>query len=283
MQFVKDKEWLIENLDNEDLRIVDCRYDLSNPNLGKTLYEKSHIPGASYFGLKEQLSSPVKKHGGRHPLPDLKQFKRTLENAGIDCSKKVLAYDNGGSMYASRLWWLLKYLGHEEVYILEEGFSGWQASGYPLTDDIPDFDPVDYKTDLQEEILASVDEVKAIVESKKQSPVLIDSRAHERYLGKVEPIDQIAGHIPGAINKVWDEGLDKGSFKSKDEQQKRFSELDLEEPIVVYCGSGVSATPNYIALKMAGFQNVKLYAGSYSDWISYEENDIETGIETKKD
>lgn len=283
MQFVKDKEWLIENLDQEDLRIVDCRYDLSDSNLGKTLYKKSHIPGASYFDLKEQLSSPVKKHGGRHPLPDLEEFKMALEKAGIDRSKKVIAYDDGGSMYASRLWCLLKYLGHEIVYILEEGFSGWQSSNYPLTEDIPSFERADYEIDLQEEMLASVEQVREIVESKENSPVLIDSRARKRYLGEVEPIDQIAGHIPGAINKVWDEGLDKGSFKSKDEQQKRFSELDLEEPIVVYCGSGVSATPNYIALKMAGFQNVKLYAGSYSDWISYEENDIETGIETKKD
>ena len=276
MEFVKDREWLIEKLHHDDVRIVDCRYDLSDSNAGKNLYKESHIPGSTYFDLKEQLSSPVQKHGGRHPLPDLEHFKMSLEQAGIDRSKKVIAYDDGGLMYASRLWWLLKYMGHEDVYILEEGFNGWEDSGYPVTNKSPQFENVEYEIDLQEEMLASIEEVQDIVESKKSSPVLIDSRAHERYIGEVEPIDRIAGHIPGAINKVWDESLDKGSFKSSEEQKERFSELDPEEPVIVYCGSGVSATPNYIALKMAGFKNVKLYAGSYSDWISYDENEVET-------
>ncbi|MDN6195636.1 MAG: hypothetical protein L0I93_04025 [Atopostipes suicloacalis] len=124
MEFVKDKKWLVKNIENDAVRIIDCRYDLSEPNIGENLYKESHIPGASYFDLKEQLSSPVKKHGGRHPLPDLEVFKNNIEKAGIDRSKKVIAYDDGGMMYASRLWWLLKYIGHEDVYILEEGFNG---------------------------------------------------------------------------------------------------------------------------------------------------------------
>ena len=280
---MKDKKWLFENLENDELRIIDCRYDLTDPQAGRTLYQESHIPGASYFDLKEHLSSPVKKHGGRHPLPDLEVFKKQVEKAGIDRSKKVVAYDDGGSMYAARLWWLLNYIGQEEVYILEEGFTGWEEMDYPVSTEIPTFDSTDYKMDIQEEMLASVEDVREIVESEEKTSVLIDSRAHERYLGEVEPLDRIAGHIPGAINKEWTDSLDQGVFKSGAEQKERFSALDIDEPIVVYCGSGVSATPNYIALKMAGFTNVKLYAGSYSDWISYEDNEIATGVETKED
>lgn len=283
MEFVKDKKWLHENLGNDEVRIIDCRYDLTDDKAGRNLYEESHIPGASYFDLKEQLSSTVKKHGGRHPLPDLKDFKKQVEEAGIDRSKKVIAYDDGGSMYAARLWWLLHYIGHEEVYILEEGFQGWEEMDYPISTEIPAFDSTNYDMDIQAEMLASVDEVREIVEGTKKSPVLIDSRDHERYIGEVEPLDRIAGHIPGAINKEWTDGLEQGAFKSSAEQKERFSELDVDEPIVVYCGSGVSATPNYIALKMAGFKNVKLYAGSYSDWVSYKENEIATGVETKED
>lgn len=279
MEFVIDKKWLVEHLENDAIRVIDCRYDLTDPDAGRKLYQESHIPGASHFDLKEHLSAPVKKHGGRHPLPDLEVFKKQVEKAGIDQSKTVVAYDDGGSMYAARVWWLLKYIGHEKVYILEEGFTGWEEIGYPVTTEIPDFDPVEYEMDIQEEMLASMEEVQEIVESEKKTSVLIDSRAHERYLGEVEPLDRIAGHIPGAINKEWTEGLDDGSFKNSEAQKERFSELDKDEPIVVYCGSGVSATPNYIALKMAGFENVKLYAGSYSDWISYEENEIATGEE----
>lgn len=283
MEFVKDKKWLLENINNDAVRIIDCRYDLSDANAGRNLYNESHIPGATYFDLKEHLSSPVEKHGGRHPLPDLEAFKKQIEKAGIDQSKKVVAYDDGGLMYASRLWWLFKYIGHEEVYILEEGFNGWEEIDYPVTNDIPSFTHLEYEIDIQEDMLASTEEVRDIVEKKNKLPLLIDSRAHERYIGETEPIDQIAGHIPGAINKEWNEGLHQASFKSNGEQKERFSELDTEDPIVVYCGSGVSATPNYIALKMAGFKNVKLYAGSYSDWVSYEENEVVTGIETKKD
>lgn len=283
MAFLKDKKWLAENIENDTVRIIDCRYDLNDPKIGRKLYEKSHLPKAAYFDLKKQLSSTVKEHGGRHPLPDLEAFKKAIENAGIDRSKKVIAYDAGGMMYAARLWWLLKYIGHEEVYILEEGFNGWKEADYPISDEIPNFETLEYEMNIQEDMLAKMEEVQELVENKENSPVLIDSRSHERYLGEEEPIDRIAGHIPGAMNKVWEESLKNGSFKSSKEQKERFAELDLDEPIIVYCGSGVSATPNYIALKMAGFKNVKLYAGSYSDWISYEENEIETKRETERD
>ncbi|MEY8293024.1 sulfurtransferase [Carnobacteriaceae bacterium 52-44] len=283
LDFVVNKEWLIENLENEEVKIIDCRYDLANSDLGKELYQESHLPGAFHFDLKEQLSAPVSKHGGRHPLPDLNQFKKDIEKVGIDKSKTVIAYDDGSAMYASRFWWLLKYVGHEKVYVLNEGFAGWMEAEYPITKEIPKSIPVKYEVNIQKDMLASVKEVKDIVENDKDQTVLIDSRANERYLGEVEPIDKVAGHIPGAINKVWGEGLRDGAFKSEEEQKDRFSELDKDDSVVVYCGSGVSATPNYIALKMAGFTDVKLYAGSYSDWVSYDDNEVETGNSIKDD
>ncbi|MBB6445445.1 rhodanese-like domain-containing protein [Bacillus benzoevorans] len=277
MDFVVNKEWLAEQLNNGQVKIVDCRFELGNPVKGEELYQESHIPGAFYFDLEKQLSGPVSEHGGRHPLPDVDQFRLEIEKAGIDHTKAVVAYDGGEGQFASRFCWLLSFLGHEKVYVLNEGFKGWVEAGYPTTNKVPEFEFAKFAVNIQTEMLASYDEVKKTVDYKKKSPILIDSRDKARYLGEVEPIDRIAGHIPGAINKNWTEGLEQGSFKNIDEQKKRFAELDPEEPVIVYCGSGVTAAPNYIALKMAGFKNVKLYAGSYSDWVSYDENPVAKG------
>lgn len=279
MNVTVSKEWLSKQLQNEQVKIVDCRFELANQNKGAELYHKSHIPGAFYFDLEKQLSAPVIEHGGRHPLPEVDQFKCEIEEIGIDHTKTVVAYDSGECQYASRFWWLLTYIGHEKVYILKEGFAGWIEARYMSTNEIPVSEPSTFKTNIKQAMLASYNEVKRIVTEENQSTTLIDSRAKERYLGEVEPIDRRAGHIPGAVNKCWTEALEQGSFKNKKEQKKRFSELDPNQPTIVYCGSGVTAIPNYIALKMAGFQNVKLYAGSYSDWVSYEENLVATGEE----
>ncbi|WP_175074297.1 sulfurtransferase [Terribacillus sp. AE2B 122] len=277
MNFVVSKEWLEEHLNNDQIKIVDCRFDLGNPEKGAMLYKESHIPEAVYFDLEKQLSAPVSKHGGRHPLPDIAQFKSDIEKAGIDNAKTVIAYDGGEGSYASRFWWLLQYLGHEKVFVLNEGFKGWDEAGYVTTKDIPDYETAEFEVNIRNEMMASYGEVKEVVEQEKKSPMLIDSREGRRYIGEVEPIDRIPGHIPGAINKFWAEGLEQGSFKDSKEQKKRFAELDFKDQIIVYCGSGVTAASNYIALKMAGFDNVKLYAGSYSDWVSYEQNPVAKG------
>ncbi|KAA9022956.1 sulfurtransferase [Niallia endozanthoxylica] len=277
MEFSVNKEWLVEQLDNEQVVIADCRFELGNPDKGENLYREGHIPGAFYFDLEKQLSSPVSTHGGRHPLPDINQFKLEIEKAGINHTKTVVAYDDSEGQFASRFWWLLTYVGHQKVYVLNEGFKGWVEAGYPTTKNVPEVKSAKFNVTIQKEMLASYDEVKAVVAEKKKSPLLVDSRDKARYLGEIEPIDRIAGHIPGAIHKFWGEGLDKGSFKNSEEQKQRFADCDQHEPIIVYCGSGVTAAPNYIALKMAGFQHVKLYAGSYSDWVSYEENPVAKG------
>ncbi|PFO02470.1 sulfurtransferase [Bacillus sp. AFS076308] len=274
MKYVKDSEWLLKHLNDVNVKIVDCRFSLAEPQKGKINYLQSHLPGAVYFDLEQDLSGTVGDHGGRHPLPDVDVLVNKLENAGINHEITVIAYDDGEGAFAARFWWLLKYLGHENVYVLDGGFKNWLKADFPVTAAIPTFKREDFRLGLRSELLATYEEVKAAV--AKQDKVLIDSREAKRYLGLEEPIDKKAGHIPGALNKPWMEGLRGGRYLPNSEQMKRFSDLDLNQPIIVYCGSGVTAVPNFLALKQAGFKNVKLYVGSFSDWISYEENKIES-------
>jgi len=274
MKYVKDSEWLLKHLNDVNVRIVDCRFSLAEPQKGKIYYLQSHLPGAVYFDLEQDLSGTVGDHGGRHPLPDVDVLVNKLENAGINHEITVIAYDDGEGAFAARFWWLLKYLGHENVYVLDGGFKNWLKADFPVTADIPTFKREDLRLSLRFELLATYEEVKAAV--AKQDKVLIDSREAKRYLGLEEPIDKKAGHIPGALNKPWMEGLRGGRYLPNSVQMQRFSDLDLNQPIIVYCGSGVTAVPNFLALKQAGFKNVKLYVGSFSDWISYEENKIES-------
>lgn len=277
MQTHVNPEWLRENLAEQNIRIVDCRFKLGSPDEGKHQYERSHIPGAVFFDLEKDLSGNVREHGGRHPLPDMSRFKERLETAGIGNETIVVAYDGKEGAFASRLWWLIKYVGHDKVYILNGGFDEWGTSGYPLDDTVPEYERTEFNISESREIVATYEEVKDLALKGKGEAILIDSRESRRYLGIEEPIDRIAGHIPTALNKPWIEGYENGRFKSVSEQEQRFTELDKNQPIIVYCGSGVTATPNFIALKEAGFKNVRLYAGSYSDWVSYEENPVSTG------
>ncbi|WP_079710341.1 sulfurtransferase [Paraliobacillus ryukyuensis] len=276
MNFAVKNTWLADQLMNEQVRIVDCRFALGQPTKGIEDYQNSHLPGAVHFDLEKHLSGPVTEHGGRHPLPAIDTFKQALEQAGIDHTKTVVAYDAGEGAFASRFWWLITYLGHEDVYVLNEGFTGWVEAKLPTTKEIPTYPPTTFAVNLQADMLASYEEVKATVEQQANtSAILIDSRSPDRYAGEVEPIDRIAGHIPGAVNYFWKEGLTDGTFKDSDMQRQRFGAMNSDQPVIVYCGSGITATPNYIALKQAGYQHVKLYAGSYSDWISYPDNAVE--------
>lgn len=274
MQNHVEPKWLSEHLGDQNTRVVDCRFKLGSPDEGRILYEESHIPGAVYFDLEKDLSGKVGEHGGRHPLPQTSQFKERLQNAGIENETTIVVYDGKEGAFASRMWWLLKYVGHERVYILNGGFDAWQKTGYPTEDSVPRYQQTDYSVNENPDMLASFEEVKEIALKGTGSAVLIDSRESRRYLGIEEPIDRVPGHIPTAINKPWMEGFENGFYKSRDEQEKRFEDLDHDQPIIVYCGSGVTATPNFIALKEAGFKNVRLYAGSYSDWVSYHGNPV---------
>ncbi len=266
-------DWLAEHLHDSQIAIADCRFSLADPDLGRQQYLTSHIPGAYYLDLNRDLSSPVKPHGGRHPFPESQQLVKTLAAMGIksgttDAASLVVAYDDSKFAFAARLWWLLRYLGHDRVVVLDGGWSGWQAAGHPVTDQLPSPRSGNFVTQLQHDRIVNIDTVKA----HKDLPevALVDSRDRDRYLGEREPIDPIAGHIPGAVNYPWKGVSDaQGYLLPASEQAKRWATLDSPDEILVYCGSGVTACVNLLSLELAGIQTGKLYAGSWSDWISY--------------
>ncbi|WP_168118723.1 sulfurtransferase [Paenibacillus sp. HB172176] len=278
MNSIVSLEWLKEHMHEPDIVIVDCRFVMGKGEAGREQYEAGHIPGAVYLDLEKDLSAPVEEHGGRHPLPDIFAMTVTLSRAGIGNESRVVAYDDQGGAMASRLWWLLKYLGHEQAFVLDEGYSAWTKAGYTVSSEQAANTPTKFLATVQHSMLVEMDEVKELLGDERVT--LIDSREAPRYRGEVEPLDKVAGHIPGAINRFWKDGLaESGAWKEASQQAERFADLDRDGELIVYCGSGVTATPNVIALQEAGFSKVRLYAGSWSDWISYEGNPIAVGDE----
>ncbi|WP_037290817.1 sulfurtransferase [Saccharibacillus sacchari] len=315
MQNIVSNKWLLARLYEPEQTIVDCRYILGQPDSGREAFEQEHIPGAIYMDLKKDLSAEATDHGGRHPLPEPEVFAAKLAKLGIGNDTRVIAYDDEGGMNAARLWWMLRWIGHENVAVLDKGFTAWKEAGFPVGDKQAVRVPSTFIPNVQQHLVTDVNEVQRIVGTIKAeqivegveqemaaergdvpvqdivipaagdptvffTPVLIDSRAHDRYLGQNETMDQVGGHIPGAINFFWKDLFNEdGSYKSTEELEKHFETVDKEAEIVVYCGSGVSATPNVLALEQAGFKSVRLYPGSWSDWISYDDNPIGTGEE----
>ncbi|WP_306454077.1 sulfurtransferase [Evansella halocellulosilytica] len=266
-------QWLNDHLEEKNITIVDCSFDLRNPDIGHQAYVREHIPGAVYVDLEKDLSSNVKKHGGRHPLPSINHFVNTLNRLGIDSTKHVICYDNQGGAMASRLWWMLKYVGHQNVSILEVGFTVWKKQGYPVTAHIPSQTATNFTPVIQHQMLVTKDDVKEKL--RNNQTLLIDSRAHVRYTGEKEEVDPVAGHIPGAVNEDWQNRLlATGEWKSKNQIKEDFKKYrHTNKEIIVYCGSGVTACTNILALAEIGIQS-RLYAGSWSDWISYKNHPI---------
>lgn len=270
---VVSAEWLYKNLEHPRLVVVDCRFSLANPELGRQQYAAGHIPGAHFLDLNQDLSAPVEIHGGRHPLPDPNKLAEKLTSIGVRSTPApepswVIAYDDSRLAFAARLWWLLRYLGHNQVAVLDGGFTNWQAEGHPITDELPQLRSGNFLPNPQADWVVDIETVKGCQESPEV--VLIDSREQERYRGEREPIDPIAGHIPGAVNYPWQGVTDaNGYVLSTKEQQQRWAELASDKEAIVYCGSGVTACVNLLSLELAGLRNSKLYAGSWSDWCSY--------------
>ncbi|MGG6267640.1 sulfurtransferase [Leptolyngbya sp. AN03gr2] len=258
-----DPAWLAAHLNDSDIAIADCRFALMQPELGRQQYEAGHLPGAYYFDLNQDLSSPVQKHGGRHPLPDPDRLSTKLSAMGITSSTLVIAYDDSRFGFAARFWWLLRYLGHDRVKVLDGGFTNWKNSDYPITTIEPPSKSGNFTPQIRTDWIVDIEAVKA---NKDLSNVaLIDSREAERYRGEREPIDPIAGHIPGAVNYPWQAATDdRGFLKSQD-----WSNLKSKDEILVYCGSGVTACVNLLSLADSGIDHAKLYPGSWSDWCSY--------------
>ena len=271
IQQVVSAEWLHSNLNNPQIVIVDCRFSLMDRDLGQKQYQESHIQGAYYLDLNLDLSSPVQKHGGRHPLPDFEQLATKLSEIGVTSGETmVIAYDDSRFAFASRLWWLLRYMGQDRVAVLDGGFAGWQAQNYAVNAEIPTAKSGKFTPKLRTDWLVDIDTVKARKDLPKDvsEVILVDAREGDRYRGEREPIDPIAGHIEGAVNYPWMELTNAQGFVIAD-QGDRWEQVKNAEEVIVYCGSGVTACVNLLALKLAGIEAGKLYAGSWSDWCSY--------------
>lgn len=260
---------LQQNLNHPDWVIVDCRFSLSNTSAGSHAYRHGHLPNARYADLNKDLSSALKDYTGRHPLPDAKVLAKTLGALGILNHSQVVAYDDAGGAFAGRLWWLLRWLGHDQVAVLDGGIQHWRQQGFTLTTRLPAIKPGIFRPYLNNGALMTAREVENSL--ARRTICLIDARMPERYRGEQEPIDPVAGHIPGALNRPFQENLGSdGLFLPATRLREQFTRLTGKfnpEQVVHQCGSGVTACHNVLAMEHAGLAGSKLYAGSWSEWI----------------
>jgi len=269
------KEALRKNASN--IRIVDCRFDLDRPDAGEALYLDGHIPGAVYAHLDRDLAAPPGEKTGRHPLPSEEDLAATFSRLGIDASKQVIAYD---LPFAARLWWLLRYLGHEHVAVLDGGITAWIKAGNPVQRGRKLIPPTAFQPHVQPNRVISADEIQHSYQPGKDL-LLIDSRSPERYRGEMEPRDPVAARIPGAVNRFWQDNLTAEGFMlpSADICQAfdALGDPSSYSQTAAYCGSGVTAAVNVLAMEYAGIPQVRLYPGSWSHWCSDPSRPIARG------
>jgi thiosulfate/3-mercaptopyruvate sulfurtransferase len=252
-------------LAGRDAVIVDCRFSLADPLEGSRLYQTGHIPGAHYLDLNQDLSSPVQQQGGRHPLPDPLLLAERLAVCGIGPTTSVIAYDDTRLAYASRLWWLMRSMGYCQPKLLNGGYRAWlEAGGVPAVGEIAVSKVATGGGSLTG--FCDIDGLRAL---QSEGCTLVDSREERRYRGLEEPIDPVAGHIPGAVNHPWQSVTDQqGRVLSEQELRVHWGESLEAESLVIYCGSGVTACVNLFSLALLGRDDPVLYAGSWSDWCS---------------
>lgn len=271
---IVDVKWLDEHINDDNLVIIDCRFSLQDPTYGEKAFKEAHIPKAISVNLDKDLAGKSGEHGGRHPLPNMKEFIKFIESLGISNNTMILIYDDGDLAAPSRLWWMLKYIGLDNVYLLEGGIKSWIDYGGVITSqERKENGKGKIEANLREYMQCSIDHVKQALGNK--DVVIIDSRARDRYLGVVEPMDKKAGHIPGAKNYDWTGNFKEGKVLSIGELEKRFEEIKNYDEVIVHCGSGVTGCANVLILEEIGIPS-KLYVGSWSDWCSYEENPVVT-------
>ncbi|WP_409523215.1 sulfurtransferase [Nitrincola sp. MINF-07-Sa-05] len=256
-----------------DPLIIDCRFNLGDVQYGERSYLEGHIPGAYYLHLDHHLSSPVAPHTGRHPLPDLTKLGWHLQQLGLSEKRQVVVYDDAGGTVAARAWWLIRMLGHQPVALLDGGFPAWQAR---FPDQLEERIPATAAS-AEDISLEPVSLMDAVVTSEQleqllqqRTYLLVDARAAERFRGEVEPIDPVPGHVPGAINRPFNNNLQDGLFKSADilaEEWQAMLGKYRPDQVIHMCGSGVTACHNLLAMEHAGLTGAKLYAGSWSEWI----------------
>jgi len=258
-------DWLRERLGDAGLRVVDCRYRLGEPGAGGALWREAHIPGARFMDLDGELAGPPGERG-RHPLPDAAVFEAAARHAGIGGDKLVVAYDEAAEGGAARLWWLLRHFGHDEVTVLDGGLRGWRDEGGELRGGDERVEPGDFVANAVADEPARAEELAA----GDSGAIVLDARVPQRYRGEVEPIDPVAGRIPGAVNMPFGELAPEGRFLPPEELRARFEAAGVAsgDEAVAYCGSGVTACVVVLAAEAAGIGATRLYPGSWSEWCA---------------
>lgn len=261
---------LARHLNDPGWVVIDCRHMLQDFGAGRRLYDAVHIPGAFFASVEDDLSGTKTGTNGRHPLPDPEKFAAFLRELGVNENTQIVAYDAGADMFAARLWFLVHYIGHDAVAVLDGGFNAWAGTGKPVTTQEPQRPRNGtIQARLRHEKAVDVD---AVIESlENQTFTLLDARGPDRFAGKNETVDPIGGHIPGAINRPFRSNFTGplGTLKSPEQLRQEFKELGVPpEQVVHQCGSGVSAAVNYLAMKHAGLQGHRLYPGSWSEWCA---------------
>jgi len=270
---------LARHLDDADGVVCDCRHDLADTAAGRRAYGQSHIPGARFVHLDEDLSAPMTGRNGRHPLPEPGRFARRVGELGIGNSSQVVAYDASGGYYAARLWWMLRWLGHDAVAVLDGGWDAWIKSGQPVSAEAPAIRPARFHSRIRANVTIDAGQIAARI--GEQPPLLVDARSPDRYRGENETLDPVAGHIPGALNRFFKLNLaSDGRFKRPAVLRRELSsELGAVVPsdVVHYCGSGVTACHNLLAMEIAGLAGSRLYPGSWSEWCSDPSRPVASG------
>lgn len=273
-------EWLAEHVADSNVRVVDVRWSLLERDKGRNAYLAAHVPGAVFLDVDRELASPRGEGPGRHPLPRAEPFAETLSRAGVGAETHVVAYDFGDGSTAARLWWLLRYFGHHRVSVLDGGMARWTAEGRPTESAVPSHPPRVFVPSPRPDMRIDADDLERL--RSDPTTLVIDSRAPERYEGKTEPIDPVAGHVPGAKNHPYHANVrapDDPRFEQAARLRERFEQLgaDRVERVVCYCGSGINACQNLLALEIAGLAGGLLYEGSWSDWCSVPTRAVKTG------
>lgn len=269
-------EDLRKRLGDPKLVVIDCRHALQDFGLGLRLYDEAHVPGAFFAAVEDDLAGHKTGKNGRHPMPDPEVFGRFLRGLGVDDDTQIVAYDAGADMFAARLWFLARWIGHDAVAVLDGGFAAWQARGYPVTAAPADPDREGtLSVRLRHDYVVDAKHLLDRLDSAEMQ--LVDARAADRFAGQNEMVDPVAGHIPGALNRWFKHNFnDDGSFKSREQLRREFAHLDPKRTIN-QCGSGVSAAVNELAMVHAGMEGGRIYGGSWSEWIADPSRPIATG------
>ncbi len=270
---------LATHLTDANWIVCDCRHDLANYESGRRAYAEAHLPDARFLHLDEDLSGPKTGVNGRHPLPHPITFTLRLAALGIDNNTQVIAYDAMGGVYASRLWWMLRWVGHKNAAVLDGGIDAWVKAKQPVSAELPAIKPVRYNPNPISQLAVSANEVAANLDH--QTLRVVDARSPDRFRGENETLDPVAGHIPGATNRFFKNNLtEDGCFKTADKLKQEFAAvLDTHAPnsVVHQCGSGVTACHNLLAMEVAGLSGSRLFPGSWSEWVSDRKRPVATG------